>query len=123
MEPELREGISHPGFVRVLELMEANLEEALGIEALCAETGVSRRQLERMFQRHFRLSPQRYYLDLRLQRARAMLQYTDMSVVDVSVACGFGAAAHFSRAYRAWAGRPPTADRPGRRDAITPSLR
>jgi len=79
--------------------------------------------LERMFQRHFRLSPQRYYLDLRLQRARAMLQYTDMSVVDISVACGFGAAAHFSRAYRAWAGRPPTADRPGRRHEIVPSLR
>jgi len=123
MEPETREGISRPGFARALEVMEANLEEALSIDELCAAAGVSRRQLERMFQRHFRLSPQRYYLDLRLQRARAMLQYTDMSVVDISVACGFGAAAHFSRAYRAWAGRPPTADRPGRRHEIVPSLR
>jgi len=60
---------------------------------------------------------------LRLQRARALLQYTDLSVVEITVACGFGAAAHFSRAYRAWAGRPPTAERAARGRQIVPSLR
>jgi AraC family carnitine catabolism transcriptional activator len=123
MEPEAREGISRRGFARAIELMETHLEEVLGIDALCEAAGVSRRQLERLFQRHFRLSPQRYYLDLRLQRARALLQYTDMSVVEISVACGFGAAAHFSRAYRAWAGRPPSAERAARGKEIVPSLR
>ena len=123
MEPEAREGISRRGFARAIELMETHLEEVLGIDALCQASGVSRRQLERLFQRHFRLSPQRYYLDLRLQRARALLQYTDMSVVEISVACGFGAAAHFSRAYRAWAGRPPSAERTTRGTEIVPSLR
>jgi transcriptional regulator GlxA family with amidase domain len=123
MEPEAREGISRPGFARAIELMETHLEETLEIDALCEGADISRRQLERLFQRHFRLSPQRYYLDLRLQRARALLQYTDMSVVEVSVACGFGAAAHFSRAYRAWAGRPPSAERLGRGRVIVPSLR
>jgi AraC family carnitine catabolism transcriptional activator len=123
MEPEAREGIFRRGFAQAIELMETHLEEVLGIDALCEAAGVSRRQLERLFQQHFRLSPQRYYLDLRLQRARALLQYTDMSVVEVSVACGFGAAAHFSRAYRAWAGRPPSAERAARAKEIVPSLR
>jgi AraC family carnitine catabolism transcriptional activator len=123
MEPEVREGISRRGFARAIELMETHLEEVLGIDALCEGAGVSRRQLERLFQRHFRLSPQRYYLDLRLQRARALLQYTDLSVVEISVACGFGAAAHFSRAYRAWSGRPPSAERAARGKEIVPSLR
>ncbi|MEJ0045090.1 MAG: GlxA family transcriptional regulator [Rhodospirillales bacterium] len=123
MDPEAREGISRHGFARAIELMETHLEEVLAIDTLCQAAGVSRRQLERLFQRHFRLSPQRYYLDLRLQRARALLQYTDMSVLEISVACGFGAAAHFSRAYRAWAGRPPTAERAARGKEIVPSLR
>jgi len=123
MEPETREGISRPGFARAIELMETHLEDVLAIDSLCAEAGVSRRQLERLFQHHFRLSPQRYYLDLRLQRARALLQYTDMSVVEVSVACGFGAAAHFSRAYRAWAGQPPSVARGPKGAEIVPSLR
>jgi AraC family carnitine catabolism transcriptional activator len=123
MEPEAREGISRPGFARAIELMETHLEDVLAIDALCEQASLSRRQLERLFQRHFRLSPQRYYLDLRLQRARALLQYTDMPVVEVAVACGFGAAAHFSRAYRAWAGQPPSAVRTGRPAHIAPSLR
>jgi len=123
MEPELREGISRTGFARAIELMETHLEDVLKIDALCNEAGVSRRQLERVFQQHFRLSPQHYYLDLRLQRARALLQYTDLSIVEISVACGFGAAAHFSRSYRAWAGKPPSAERAGRVHEIVPSLR
>ncbi len=123
MEPEAREGMTRPGFARALEVMETHLEETLGIDALCAAAGVSRRQLERQFQRHFRLSPQRYYLDLRLQRARALLKYTDLPVLEISVACGFGAAAHFSRAYRAWAGHPPSAERAVDPPAIVPRVR
>jgi AraC family carnitine catabolism transcriptional activator len=96
---------------RAIELMETHLEDVLGIDALAGAAGVSRRQLERLFARQFRLSPQRYYLDLRLQRARALLQYSELSVTEVGLACGFTAAAHFSRAYRCWAGHPPAAER------------
>jgi len=123
MEPDTREGITRPGFARAIELMEQHLEGVLGIDQVCAGAGISRRQLERLFQQHFRLSPQRYYLDLRLQRARALLHYTDMAVVDIAAACGFGAAAHFSRAYRAWAGRPPSAERATRAKTLVPKLK
>jgi AraC family carnitine catabolism transcriptional activator len=123
MDAHLRQGLTRPGLGRAIEMMENHLEDVVGVEELCAAAGVSRRQLERLFQRHFRVAPQRYYLDLRLQRARALLRYTDMPVVEIAVACGFGSAAHFSRSYRAWAGTPPSADRPRTRPAITPSLR
>jgi AraC family carnitine catabolism transcriptional activator len=123
MPAEAREGISRPGFARAIQMMETHLEGVLSIEQICAASGMSRRQLERLFQRHFRLSPQRYYLDLRLQRARTMLLYTDMPVAEIAVACGFGAAAHFSRAYHAWAGRPPTAERHQRGRPVIPQPR
>jgi len=123
MDAEQRDGISRPALAQAIALMETHLEEVLGIGQICATAGISRRNLERLFQLHFRLSPQRYYLDLRLQRARAMLRYSDLPVVEISVACGFGAAAHFSRAYRAWAGHPPSADRRGAVRGITPHLR
>lgn len=123
MEPEAREGISRPAFARAIDLMETHLEEVLGIEELCATAGISRRQMERAFQQHFRLSPQRYYLDLRLQRARSLLHYTDLPITEISVACGFAAASHFSRAYSAWAGRPPTAERERHRREMVPALR
>ena len=71
MEPRIRQGITHSGLARVIALMESNLEDPLGSEALAAAAGMSLRQLERVFDRHFGMSPRRYYLDLRLQRARA----------------------------------------------------
>jgi AraC family carnitine catabolism transcriptional activator len=123
MDPSRRQGVIRPGLGRAIEMMENHLEELVGLDELCDAAELSRRQLERLFQRHFRVSPQRYYLDLRLQRARALLRYTDLSVVEIAVACGFGSAAHFSRSYRAWAGNPPTADRPRMAAQIVPSLR
>lgn len=123
MEANIRQGVTRPGLALAIELMESHLEELLSVEELCQAAGVSRRQLERMFHRHFRVSPRRYYIDLRLQRARALLQYTDLPVVEIAVACGFGSAAHFSRTYHDWAGKAPSAERSARQPEIIPSLR
>ena len=111
MEPAARQGIAHAGLGRAIALMEKNLEEPLDARRMARAAGLSQRQLERLFRQHLKTTPQRYYLDLRLQRARALLQYSEMPVVEVAVACGFGSAAHFSRSYRAWSGRPPRAER------------
>jgi AraC family carnitine catabolism transcriptional activator len=111
MEPQSRLGVFRSELARVVSLMEEHLEDPLTIEQISEAAGVSLRQLERLFQRHFRCTPRRYYLDLRLQRARSLLQYTDMPVFEIALACGFGSSAHFSRSYREWAGKPPSAER------------
>jgi transcriptional regulator GlxA family with amidase domain len=111
MEPAARQGIVHAGLGRAIALMEKNLEEPLDAGRMARAAGLSQRQLERLFRQHLKTTPQRYYLDLRLQRARALLQYSEMPVVEVAVACGFGSAPHFSRSYRAWSGRAPSAER------------
>jgi AraC family carnitine catabolism transcriptional activator len=111
MEPAARQGVSHAGLGRAIALMEKNLEEPLDAARMARGAGLSQRQLERLFREHLKTTPQRYYLDLRLQRARALLQYSEMPVVEVAVACGFGSAAHFSRSYRTWSGRAASAER------------
>ncbi len=72
---------------------------------------LSRRQLERLFRRHLGQSPARFYLQLRLNRARLLLHQTDISVIDVALACGFVSASHFSKCYRQTYGRTPRAER------------
>ena len=123
MEPRVRQGISHSGLARAIALMESNLEDPLDAERLADAAGLSLRQLERLFRRHFKMTPRRYYLDLRLQRARALLQYTDLPVVEIAVACGFGSAAHFSRSYHAWTGKAPSGERRRVEAGIMPALR
>lgn len=123
MEPKERQGITDPRLARALSIMEGHLEELLGMDQICAAVDVSRRQLERMFHRHFRMTPLRYYLELRLQRARALLQYSDLAIIEIAVACGFGSAAHFSRTYHSWAGKAPSAERLPNPEGVLPLLR
>jgi transcriptional regulator GlxA family with amidase domain len=83
---------------------------------------ISRRRLELEFRRQLKVTPQRYYLNLRLQRARTQLHYTKLSVVEIAVATGFNSSAQFCRSYKAWAGRTPTEDRSLIHQGIEPAL-
>ena len=80
--------------------MEANLEELIALDDLASLVGISRRQLERLFKKYLNCVPRRYYLDLRLQKARQLLLQTGNSVAEVAIACGFVSAPHFSKSYR-----------------------
>jgi len=104
-------GSSHPGMIEVAQLMEENIEKPLSLERIAHATGLSRRQIERLFRRHLDCVPKRYYLEMRLRRARELLLQTAMPIMDVTTSCGFKSPPHFSRCYRAQYGHPPSAER------------
>ena len=96
-----RIGVRHPKLSRVIQMMEQNIEEPISPSLLAKEVGMSTRQLERLFRRYLNRSPKRYYMEIRLQKARNLLMQTDMSVINVALACGFASPSHFSKCYRA----------------------
>ncbi|MDK2753123.1 MAG: AraC family transcriptional regulator [Candidatus Thioglobus sp. MED-G25] len=106
-----RFGSSQPKLVDTVELMENNIEEPMKLDELARHVGISRRQLERIFQKHLNCVPTRYYLQLRLRRARELLLRTPRSIVDVAFSCGFVSAPHFSKCYRDFFGKPPREER------------
>ena len=96
-----RIGVRHPKLARVIQMMEANIEEPISPSILARDVTMSTRQLERLFRRYLNRSPKRYYMEIRLQKARNLLMQTDMSVINVALACGFASPSHFSKCYRA----------------------
>ena len=96
-----RIGVRHPKLSQVIQMMESNIEEPISPSVLAHDVGMSTRQLERLFRRYLNRSPKRYYMELRLQKARNLLMQTDMSVINVALACGFASPSHFSKCYRA----------------------
>ena len=104
-EPRLsipsRIGVRHPKLSKVIQMMEKNIEEPISPSTLATDVGMSTRQLERLFRRYLNRSPKRYYMELRLNKARNLLMQTDMSVINVALACGFSSPSHFSKCYRA----------------------
>lgn len=108
---QARVGLFHENLIEAAALMEANIEEPLSLDDIAALVGVSRRQIERLFKRYVGEVPTKYYLDMRLRRARTLLLQTAMSVMDIAVACGFQSPPHFSKCYRQLFGHTPSAER------------
>ena len=106
-----RIGVRHPKLSMVIQQMEQNIEEPISPSLLAKDVAMSTRQLERLFRRYLNRSPKRYYMELRLQKARNLLMQTDMSVINVALACGFASPSHFSKCYRAHYNTTPYRER------------
>jgi len=106
-----RLGVQNARILSIIEMMEANLSEPLTLIEIADHAGLSRRQIERLFRQHMGRSPARYYLEIRLDRARHLLIQSPLPVVEVAVACGFVSASHFSKCYRELYGRSPQQER------------
>jgi AraC family transcriptional regulator, glycine betaine-responsive activator len=95
-----RLGTRHDKLLQAAAYLEARIEEELDLDGCAAHLNLSRRQIERLFNRYLGLTPVRYMNDLRLARGRALLAETDMKVTDVAVACGYASTSHFSKSFR-----------------------
>ena len=117
---DARVGFSRAELIEAVRLMEANIEEPLSLEELARLVRLSQRHLQRMFKVYLKVSPTHYYLSLRLRRARELLRMSDVSIAQVTAACGFHSPCHFSKAYRAQFGHAPSAERRQDAHAATP---
>jgi transcriptional regulator GlxA family with amidase domain len=83
-----------------LRIMRERLEDPVSVKALAHRVGLSIRQFEKLFARSLGRSPTSRYVDLRLERGRELLCYTDLGIREVSIACGFSSLAIFCRAFK-----------------------
>ncbi|MES2259805.1 MAG: helix-turn-helix domain-containing protein [Pseudomonadota bacterium] len=108
---QARFGVLQPKLTEAVTLMEANIEEPLSTDDIANLVGLSRRQLERLFKQYLGSLPSRYYLELRLRRARQLLLETNHSIVQVGLVCGFSSGSHFSTAFGTLFGHTPREER------------
>ncbi|BCH12619.1 AraC family transcriptional regulator (plasmid) [Mesorhizobium sp. 131-3-5] len=93
--------------VIAVQTMEANLDNPLSMDVVAKRSGVSRRQLERLFVTHVSLSPAKHYLKIRLDHAKRLIEGTRMPLIDIAIACGFISASHFSKCFKSIHGKTP----------------
>ena len=108
---ELQEKEPAPGVVRRLEeFIEANWREAITIDRLVAEAGISARSIFRAFDRARGYSPMTFAKSVRLRHARAILTSGDpgVSVIATAFNCNFASPGHFARDYREAFGELPS---------------
>lgn len=97
----------HPVVARLIERMQETLVDPIPVEGLMSDIGLTRRQIERLFRNELGQSPGKFYMKLRLERAKLLLRQTSKPIVEVAIACGFSSASHFAKSYRDAYGSSP----------------
>ncbi len=90
------------------ELLSANLENPLGLCELSRHVGMSRTKLINGFSQVFGTTPGACVRNLRLKRAKQMLFEQDKNLTQIALMVGYASSSHFSRAFRARYGVPPS---------------
>lgn len=106
-----RYNVHNRKLLAVIERMQQALESPLSLDSLARDAGVTRRHLERLFNTWLQETPGTFYQRLRLDKARQLLQQSDLSVLQISLACGFESPSYFARCYRERFARTPRQDR------------
>ena len=109
--PAVRGGLA-PGALRnVLAYMDAHLAEALTLDQLAAEAGLSVYHFARMFKQSTGQAPHQYLMQRRLQHAMTLIHQGALSLTEIALCCGFSSASHFSNRFRAQFGCSPSQHR------------
>jgi len=92
---------------RVFTYMEQHITSSLSLEELIEISGMSASTLTRAFKRSTGLSPISYHLRMRIDRARTLLQDTQLTITDIAYELGFNDSNYFTRQFRKIVGIPP----------------
>ncbi len=102
--------------VKAIVLMEENLQEQLCFDDIAAECKLTRRHLERLFAKHLNTSPARYYMKLRLHKAKALIRHTRLPAKQIAYRTGFKSTPHFSKSYRDFFNHTPKEERASKKE-------
>jgi len=103
--------VHQPAIVAAIDLMTNHLADPLTLEQLAMLCNISQRQLQRLFQEKIEQSTMSFYRDLRLEKARELLNQSTSSILEIAIATGFTNASHFSKLFKEKFGTTPKVER------------
>jgi AraC family transcriptional regulator len=92
---------------RVVDYIEQNLDQDIGLEELSSNVDMTPDYLCRAFRKAVGMPPYRCLLGRRIERAKELLRSTDRSLTDIALEVGFSSHSHFTSAFRAAVGYTP----------------
>jgi AraC-like DNA-binding protein len=108
--PEHR-GLTRGSLRRIEEYVHANLDSTLDIDELAGLIRMSSSHFTRSFTKSVGLTPHRYVIQCRVEKARELLTATDLPLTEIALSAGFSDQSHFSRRFQELTGVPPGAYR------------
>lgn len=101
------ENQGHAIVERARRWLNKNLAQEWSMAELARHCHTSPRSLLRRFQESVGLSPIQYAQSLRVERAKALLESTKLSLADITARCGYQDVSSFSKTFKRWAQLTP----------------
>jgi AraC family transcriptional regulator len=94
---------------RVIDYMRTHLDQQISLAELAAVCGISVSHFTRAFRHATRRSPHAFLTDLRLEKAKELLEQTHLSITSIALSCGFEQPQYFATQFRRKLGWTPSA--------------
>ncbi|SRR6266571_2084962 len=108
---EPSQGLNQQQMRRVLDFVQAHLDQDLSLEALAQQAGFSPSHFARLFRQTTGASPHQFVLRQRIERAQRLLTEKEVPLARVASECGFANQSHLTQAFKRHLGLTPRAYR------------
>ena len=105
-----------PTLSDAVDYMTANIDIAINLADIATATNRSPSHLARMFRSELGMPPHRYLINLRVDKARRLLEKSSMSIAEIAYECGFAHQEHLTRLFKRHCGTTPAAFRRSKRN-------
>ena len=101
-------GLAPYRFRRVVDFIATNLDKSIDLETLSGIAEMSVSHFAHQFKRTTNQSPYRYVTSMKIDQGRRMLEESDKSITEISLAVGFNSSQHFATIFRRFTGASPS---------------
>lgn len=108
---EPAQGLTHQQMRRVMDFVQAHLDQDISLKVLAQQAGFSSYHFARLFRQTTGESPHQFVLRQRIERAQGLLKERDIPLVRVAIESGFANQSHFTQAFKRYLGLTPRAYR------------
>lgn len=92
---------------RAKNYIDANIKEKITVDMLAEIAGYSVSYFKRKFKEFYKISPGEYLSDVRINKAKTMLDSKMYSITEITNECGFSSESYFSHAFKNAVGKSP----------------
>ena len=108
--PEYEDGLSKHQLRRAIDYIQSHLEQDIKLADLAELLGMSQYYFCRLFRQSMGVSPYKYVIRQRVERAKTLLQQPQrMTIADIALECGFSNQSHLCKHFRNLTGTTPKA--------------
>ncbi|MFH1760852.1 MAG: AraC family transcriptional regulator, partial [bacterium] len=107
----ISKAVTNPLFERAMEKINQDISAQIKVEDLARHLNITRKSCFALFKKHTGTSVIKYVLDIRMKKAKELLESTYLSISEVQYKVGFNDSSYFSRSFKKWFGTTPTAIR------------